>query len=146
MYRFGHHAAGILEAGQTEIQQFDHNGTGQFCAIRTGQENIGRFDIPVRHALGVRVLEATGDLERNAHRITQIQATRVQAFTQGFALVTRHCQKGFVTIMLEREDCANVRMIHPRDGFRFTFKPSNRLFVMRDLLEHKFQGHRATEF
>jgi hypothetical protein len=55
----------------------------------------------MRHTLSVRVFQTTGNLEREAHRIEQVQTTMIPNFpvevlAQRFALVVRHRQKRFV--------------------------------------------------
>jgi hypothetical protein len=119
-------------ACETEVQDLD-GAVG-------GDENVLRFQIPVRDVLVVRRGKSARDLRRDVDRFSQRQRTRRQARAERLALQQFHDGVGHTVAGAELVERDDVRVREHRDGARFALEPREGSRVGRDGRRNDLDG------
>src|ERR1700733_6156732 len=104
--------AGAL--GQTEVENF---GLIAIC-----NKDVGRLDVTVNDALGVRTVEGVGDLDANIEKFIQLHRLPVDRALQGLAFEQLHGDEVAATLFADLINGANTRMVEGGGGPRLALK------------------------
>ena len=148
---FGHGGRGVVAC---------HRGAGHAAALCRllrqaeiedlrvpvrGDENIGRLDVAVNDALGMRRFEPFGDLDAQFEQQIERKRLAVDAVLERFAFEALHREERLAFVLADFVDGANVGVIEGRSGARFALESLQRLVVLRQFLGQEFQRDEAAE-
>jgi hypothetical protein len=116
---------GVLpsQLGESEIQDF-----GQ---APPGNEDVGRLDVAVDHALAVRRGQRAGDLDAERQRIFQRQRLAGDAMLQSLPFQQLHGDELLAAVLINLGDGADVRVVQRRGGPRLALEALQRLVEPR---------------
>src|ERR1700723_87135 len=104
--------AGAL--GQTEVENLG------LIAIR--YKDVGRFDVAVNDALGVRTVEGVSDLDAEVEKFIQLHRLPVDRALQGLAFEQFHGEEVAAILLADFVDGADARVIESGSGARLALK------------------------
>ena len=115
------HALVARQFGQAEVENFHLSG------LRDKQ--IGRFDVAMNDALGVKRLQRLRHLYRDVKQFFELQRLPMNALLQALPFQLLHHDEGMPAVVLDVMDGANVRMVQARRGSRLPLKAVKRLAI-----------------
>jgi len=101
--------------GEPEVEQLG-------LAAR-GDENVGRLDVTMNDALGVRGVEGVGDLNAEVEKEIEPQRLAGDTLAEVLAIEQLHGEKGAAFVLAYFVDSANVGMVERRGGACFAIEP-----------------------
>ncbi len=122
---------------QSEIEDLDGAAGRRF--------DVGRLQIPMNDALGVRRLECFGCLARDRQRVVQRQLPLMNAIGERCSVDEFEDQRDDVFAFFERVDGGDVGMVQRRKDLRLAFEASDPGGVGRHRRRKHFDGDVSTE-
>ena len=104
----------FLQLGQAEVEQLH--------AVAR-QHDVAGLEIPVHHAVPMRVVQRIGDLDGDAQRERQRQRAVLQPPREGHAVDVLHHQEDRRAVLTDVMERADIRMGDAGDGARFVAEP-----------------------
>ncbi len=95
------------------------------------EEDVGRLDVAMQDAFGVRRVERVGDLRRDVEHVPQIERPSRQPPIERLAVEQLHREIELAFVLVEAVDRADVRMIERRRGARFAAEALDRFLARR---------------
>ena len=108
-------------------------------------KNVGRLDIAVDHALGVRRIQRVGHFDAQRQHRLALHWLGANAMFQRLAVEKLHGDERLLTAFADFVNGANVGMIERRRRTRLAAKPFQCLRVSRQFLGQEFEGHEAAK-
>jgi hypothetical protein len=130
-------SGGRRELGEAEIQ---HLGVAAL-----GNKDVGRLDVAVDDALGMRGVEAVGNLDGQREHGFVTQRLSADEVFQADAVQKLHGDEGLLTVFADFVDGADVGMIESRGGTRLATKAFQGLRVLREAIGQEFEGYEAAK-
>ena len=126
------------DLGQTEIQNLG--------VPALGDKNVGRLDVAMNNALGMRGVESVGNLRLQA-RATVSFSTGLPAdvVLQGHAVQKFHGDECLAVLLANVVDGADVGMVQRGRGLGFALKTSECLRVAGNFLGQELEGNEAMQ-
>ncbi len=87
-----------------------------------GDENIGRFDITMDDAFGVRCIQGIGNFNRNRKQRFQLHGTVPDQVLQRSAVQELHRDKWLPFVLTDLVNGANIRVIQRGGGLRLALE------------------------
>ena len=125
------------ELGQPEIEDLS--------LPPSGDEDVGRLDVPVDDPSSVRGFKTVGHFERHRQDLAQPPPLRKDGLSQGLALEQFHGDEGLPLILVDVIDGTDIRVVQGRGRLGLPLEALQRAAVPRQRFGQKFQGHGALE-
>ena len=124
--------------GQAEVENL--------AVAALGHENIGRLDVAMNDALGVRRIQRIGDLDGDGTAAVPISSglPAMRCF-QRRAFQKLHGDEGVAVVLADVVNRADVGMIQRRRGLRLALKTSERLRIARHVIRKELQRDEAVQ-
>ena len=91
------------------------------------EEDVGRLDVAMQDAFGVRGVERVGDLRGDVEQVPQIERPPDSCAIERLALEQLHREVELPVVLVEVVDRADVRVIERRRGARLAAEALDRL-------------------
>ena len=111
------------------------------CDAGAIEENIRRLDVPVHHAVRMRVVEGGRDLSEQLHGLEWRKPSLFEKHTQVVPCEQPHAHPGDTRFDPAGVDRHDVRVLEPGDQPRFRFKTAGRGVIPQELGWQDLQRH-----
>ena len=108
-------------------------------------EDVGRLDIAMNDAFGVRCIEGVGDFDCHREQHFRFQGAARDAMLQGHSVQKLHGDERMALVLADVMNRANVRVIQGGGSLRFALETSQSLRVFGHFVGQKFQGDEAVQ-
>jgi hypothetical protein len=108
-------------------------------------EQVGRFDIAVNDASGMRGVKRVGDFDGDIEQRAQGHRSPVDAMLERLALEQLHDDEVLVLVLADVVDRADVRMIQSRGRLRLALKALDGHGIARQIGGEELQCHRSAK-
>ncbi len=106
---------------------------------------VGRLDVAMHDALGVRRLERVRDLDRDGEDLVHRHRPPSHHLGQGLAVEQLHHDEVLLLVLLDRVDRADAGVVERRGGARLALEPLERARVPRHLGAQELERHAPPE-
>jgi hypothetical protein len=103
------------------------------------QENIGGFDVSMRHATRVGVIDGGRDLLQNPNSVLRRQPSLAEKRGKTSSRREAHAHPGDSFIDSARENGNDGRIVEARDDLGFVFEPGGERGVVKELRRQYFE-------
>ena len=110
-----------------------------------GDKNVGRLDIAMDDAAGVRRIERVGDLDAEREQFLHRHGLAADFLLQRHAVEELHGDEGLAVVLADVVDGADIRMIEGGGGLGLAQETGPRLGVLRDTIGQQLQSHKAVQ-
>ena len=124
-----------LHFGQAEVEDL---GVAAF-----GDENIGRLDVAVHDAAGVRGIEGVGNFDSQGEDCFQLHGPVADQVLERGAVEELHDQEGAVPFLANVVDSTDVGMIEGGSGLGLAAKTLQSLAVLGEVFGKELEGDEA---
>jgi hypothetical protein len=121
--------------GQPKIQYFDQSALVH--------HDVGRFQVAVNYACGMRARESLGGLHGVLYGQIRCQTTWGNQLRQGLPRDVLHNHEVKAILRTDVMNNADVGMLQPRDGFRLLLEPRMQIWTGGQMSGQDFNGYRA---
>ncbi len=112
----------------------------------TGQENVGRLDVAMKDAFGMRRIERVGDLRPQFENRAQVEGAAGELPVECLAFEQLHREIELPLMIVEAVDRADVRVIEARRGPRLAAEALDRfLLIVRTGLRQDLERDEPAE-
>ena len=114
----------LLQFREAEVEQL---------GATLGQHDVAGFQIAMRDALAVRLLQGVGDRNRHLQPFVERQRPTREPRRQRVAFQILHDQEVGLAFPSDVKERADVRMVQPGDGLRLAFEPMLSFGIVRQV-------------
>ena len=125
------------QLGQSEVQDLG--------LTALGDEKIGRFDVAVNDAFGVRGVERVRDFHRQVQQLLDRQRPGFNNVLEGLALHQLHGDERLPVVLADLMDGADVGMVEGGSSPGFAAEALQRLGILRQVFGEKLQSNVAAQ-
>ena len=126
-----------IDLGQPEIQ---HLGV-----TAPGQEDVGRLDVAMDDALGMRRVQRIRHLDAHPEKRAHLHPAARDRLLQRLALQQFHRQVRPPLVVADFVDCADIRMIQRGRRPRLAAKPHQRIRILHQVIGQELDGGESLE-
>ena len=108
-------------------------------------ENVGRLDVAMDDAFGVRGIKGVGNLDGQRQNEFWFHRLPCDAMLQRQTVQTLHGNERFAVLVVDFVDGADVRMIQGRSGLGFALETAEGLRIFGYVVGQELQGHKPAE-
>ena len=108
-------------------------------------ENVGRFDVSMHNAFGVRGIERIGNFNGDGKQPVKVQRTAGDHVLQGHTFHELHDHECAPLFFADVVNGTDIRMVQGRSGFGFAPKTFQRLRVARQIVRQKLKRDEASQ-
>ena len=127
----------VRDLRQSEIHDLDLSARGD--------EDVGRLDVAVHHALGMRRIQRVRRLDGQIQQFVELERCTVDPFLESLAFQVLHHQERPALVAVDIVERADVRMVQRGDGARLALKALHCRPVRGHGLRQKLHRHRAPQ-
>ena len=123
--------------GESEIEDL---GVAAF-----GDEEIRGLDVAMNDSFGMSSIEGVSDFDADIEQTFEFHRPIADAVLQGNALEKFHGDEGFVVVVADVVNGADVRMVQCGCGLGFALKAREDLRIAGDIFGQELQRHEAVQ-
>ena len=125
------------EFGQAEIEKLG-------VAVEF-DEDVGRLDVAMNHAFGVRGGKGVGDLDGKGEQDFDLQGLSGDAVLEGHAFEKFHGDEGLIIVLADLVDRADVGVVQRRSGTGLAAETFERVRIAGNVSRKEFQGDKSAQ-
>ncbi len=110
-----------------------------------GDENVGGLDVAMNDALGVRGVEAVGDVDGEGEEAFEVHGAAGDGVLEGLALEVLHRDEGLAVGVADFVDGADVGVVEGGGGFGFAAETFEGLGIAGERFGEEFQSDETVE-
>ena len=108
-------------------------------------EDVGRLDVAMNHALGVRGGKGVGDLDGEGEQDFDLQGLSGDAVLEGHAFEKFHGDEGLIVVLADLVDRADVGVVQRRSGTGLAAETFERMRIAGNVSRKEFEGDKAAQ-
>ena len=110
-----------------------------------GDEKVGRLDVAMDDAFGMRRVERIGNFDRERQQRVQLHRTPGDHVLQGHAIEILHGDKRLAVLLANVVNGADVGMVQRRSRLRLALKAAERLGILGHFIGQELEGDKAMQ-
>ncbi len=148
---FGHGGRGVVtrHCGASDAAAFRgllrQAEIENLCVVVGGDENIGRLDIAMDDALGVRRFEPFGDFDAQIEQQIERERLPTDPVLERLAFEALHRQERLAFVFADFVDRADIGMVERRSGLRFALEAFESAPVAGHVFGEELQGDETVQ-